>query len=188
MKNIEEVKGVIELKDNGEGHKALKVGGDVLAERVKELIAKHGSKLVSVRYYTSDKIIHSIGEASEEFLKRVMGFSNAYYCMNYSEVTGYLWTDENFKVGGHDLIEELSTQAGKYLLLEISFHDQKSYEMGIEAARVAALDQIKDMLGSLEFYMKAPCLEKEALLHLQTRHRTLVDASSQINSALVRMQ
>jgi hypothetical protein len=40
----------------------------------------------------------------------------------YSETTGYLWTDEKLQVGGHDLIEELSGSAGKFLIFEADVH------------------------------------------------------------------
>ena len=41
----------------------------------------------------------------------------------YSEYTGYLWTDEEVLIGGHDLIEELRGCEGKWLLLEIVVHE-----------------------------------------------------------------
>ncbi|MNJ80064.1 hypothetical protein D3C77_783070 [compost metagenome] len=51
-----------------------------------------------------------------------MGFCDVGYGARYSELTGYLWTDEYLKVGGHDIIEELRSYVGKWLILEIEVH------------------------------------------------------------------
>lgn len=185
---IEIIKGVIELEDNGEGHDVLKVGRDIFAERFEELLCKHESKLVSVRYYVSDQIIRSLDKANEEFMKRMMGASQAGYSISYSETTGYLGTNESCRVGGHDLIDELGTSAGKYLLMEVTFHDQRSYERGITAARDVAITTIQDLKKTLEFHLQAPCLEKVAIEHLHTGLNTLTEASSEVNLQLERLE
>lgn len=41
------------------------------------------------------------------------------YVDQYSEITGCLWTDEELKVGGHDLLAELDSYNGKYLVMEV---------------------------------------------------------------------
>src|SRR5437868_3327415 len=40
---------------------------------------------------------------------------------HYSEITGYLWTDENLMVGGHDLLDELRSHKGSFVHLEIAY-------------------------------------------------------------------
>lgn len=186
MDKVEIIKGQIKKWSNGE-EDVLKVGGEILAEQFQNLLDKYG-KLVTVRYYTSDKKIASLEKAQEEFLKRVMGFTCANYHMHYSEVTGYLWTDENLNVGGHNLLAELSTQVGKYLLMEVIFHDANAYQLGIAEARKVAVEEIQGLKKTLEFHMKAPGLGKDATEHLQTGLNTLTEASSVVNFQLERLE
>src|SRR5712675_1640367 len=42
------------------------------------------------------------------------------YDAHYSDVTGYLWTDEDFKFGGHDMFVFLENNINKYIFLVIS--------------------------------------------------------------------
>lgn len=79
------------------------------------------NKEVSVRYWISDKEI-SISDAIESFALKVMGLCYAKFDVNYSEATGFLWTDEFLKVGGHDLLKELKSYVGKYLIIEIEIN------------------------------------------------------------------
>jgi hypothetical protein len=90
-----------------------------LAERIQSDMEQYG-RYLSVRYFTSDE------EKTEEQLTlelaRVFaGEGEADVGHRYSEVTGYLWTDEDIKVGGHDLMGELHGQRGKFLHLEIGY-------------------------------------------------------------------
>jgi hypothetical protein len=75
-------------------------------------------KKVTVRYWVTDKQITK-DEAQEEFLKTLLGLASGKFGSRYSEITGYLWTDEELNVGGHDLISELKSNIGKWLILEI---------------------------------------------------------------------
>lgn len=129
-KNIT-LEGKLTLGSNGE-EQVLKLDREILAELVQDVVEKYG-KLVSVRYWTSDEKM-SKEKAQHEFLKTVMGFADVEYNMAYSECTGYLWTDESLKIGGHDLLDELYSKVGKYLILEIDFHDLKTYEVGHQEA------------------------------------------------------
>jgi hypothetical protein len=38
-----------------------------------------------------------------------------------SEYTGYLWTDEDLMVGGHDLLAELKSHLGKFCHLYVHY-------------------------------------------------------------------
>lgn len=79
-------------------------------------------KKVSVRYWISDKQCTK-DEAQEDALRHIFGVAETEYGAHYSEYTGYLWTDEEVMVGGHDLLEELKSAAGKWLVLEIDIHE-----------------------------------------------------------------
>lgn len=87
----------------------------------KELSNQISYKTVSVRYWITDKEVTK-DEAQLEFLKRLYGNADCEFRSHYSEITGYLWTDEEIKIGGHDLIEELRSHVGKWLILEIDIH------------------------------------------------------------------
>ena len=43
----------------------------------------------------------------------------------YSELTGYPWTDEWLKIGGHNLIKELESYRDKWAILEIEVHEEQ---------------------------------------------------------------
>jgi hypothetical protein len=79
-------------------------------------------KKVSVRYWVTDKEI-TIEEANELTALISMGIADVDYGHVYSEITGYLWTNEDLKIGGHDLLEELRSNIGKWLILEVKIHD-----------------------------------------------------------------
>lgn len=79
-------------------------------------------KQVSVRYYLANTAL------SEEDLQRaavhtLLGAPRAEYALRYSEITGYLWTDETLQIGGHDLLAELRGHLGSFLHLEITIHE-----------------------------------------------------------------
>jgi hypothetical protein len=95
------------------------VRGMILSEQIAEDIRGYGSCL-TVRYYTADEDIPA-DKVDEAFLHDLYGDTEASYGMNYSEYTGYLWTDDKVNVGGHDLIRELKSQIGQFLHLEISY-------------------------------------------------------------------
>lgn len=79
-------------------------------------------KIVTVRYWVSDKEITK-EEAEEAFMSELMGVTSGNgFRVRYSDLSGYLWTDEEINVGGHDLINELRSSVGKWLILEIEAH------------------------------------------------------------------
>lgn len=91
---------------------------DPLAE---ELQREMDEKQVSVRYWVADRECTK-DEVQENFIKRLCGYANCDFFAHYSEMTGYLWTDEECKIGGHDLLQELRSYLGKWLILEIDIH------------------------------------------------------------------
>ena len=76
------------------------------------------SKPITVRYWISDTQLTK-EQAQEETVHRLCGKGAADYYHRYSELTGYLWTTANLKVGGHDLLAELMSHVGRWLILEI---------------------------------------------------------------------
>lgn len=97
---------------------------EILAETLHDDLSVYGSYL-TVRYYTGPVPVE---DPTKEFIKQLYGAgeltpqeSNIKYDMAYSEYTGYLWTDEEINVGGHDLLTELKSHVGRYLYMEITF-------------------------------------------------------------------
>lgn len=86
-----------------------------------ELENKISGKTVTVRYWTTDKQV-TRNEAIKAFNEKLMGKVDCDFGAHYSEMTGYLFTDEEVNVGGHDLIERLRSYVGKFLILEIELH------------------------------------------------------------------
>ena len=74
---------------------------------------------IFINYYISD-----IKLTEEEFIKNdllslIGGLSFKYQEVYGTEWTGYMWTDEEFKIGGHDLHRELTNHIGKYCFMKI---------------------------------------------------------------------
>lgn len=115
-------KGYISEKRYGEHDDAVFIGeSDMpLAEIFYEDLEE---KQVSVRYWISD-LMRTKQDLQEEFLKTLFGDVDANYMQRYSEITGYLWTDEELNIGGHDLIAEIRGNVGKYIYLEIDVHEK----------------------------------------------------------------
>ena len=95
---------------------------EFLARRIKDDMAKYG-KYLSVQYWISDVAL-SEREIKECYLEQLYGIGKAKYNMHWSEDTGYLWTDEDLMVGGHDLLEELKSHVGKFVHMEISYNQE----------------------------------------------------------------
>ena len=79
-------------------------------------------KKVTCRYWITDQQT-TRDDAQERFLRTLMGEADVQYEPRYSEITGYLWTDEDLNIGGHDLLAELCSSVGKWLILEIDVHN-----------------------------------------------------------------
>jgi hypothetical protein len=93
--------------------------GDPVADVLEDSIR---NKQVSVCYWiTNQKCTKD--EAQEEFLKKLYGAADCYFLSHYSGITGYLWTDEDLVIGGHDLLAELRSNVGSFVVLDITVHD-----------------------------------------------------------------
>jgi hypothetical protein len=99
-------------------------------ERVAEDMADLGNFL-SVRYFVSDQersaddliadVLFQLEGDGHDFTPDGYGGHSIRYETHYSEITGYLWTDELLRIGGHDLLEELRSKVGKFCHLDIGF-------------------------------------------------------------------
>jgi hypothetical protein len=113
--------GFINMQDSGEAMDIVFLGNSQtpLAEILQDEISGHQ---VSARYYISDTE-KDLNQVQVDFIKQLSGEVEAEYLDHYSEITGYLWTDENLQIGGHDLMAEIKSNAGKYLNLIIDIND-----------------------------------------------------------------
>lgn len=77
-------------------------------------------RIIRLRYFVSNEPIPTIEDAEERFVRTLYGgCSSEAYGVFGSEWTGQYGFEQEFVVGGHDLVEELRTHAGKYVLIEI---------------------------------------------------------------------
>ena len=113
-------RGTLRVGDYGESMDVLFLGNDEpLAEVISDDMDEHG-RFLSVRYCTADEP-QDDDAIAEGAVRQMLGEGDVRFHQAYSEITGYLWTDEDLNVGGHDLLAELETQAGRYCLLEIGY-------------------------------------------------------------------
>lgn len=94
----------------------------VLAEATYQGMWRRGC-WASVSYYIADKVMNE-DELQEIHLRVLLGDTQVGYGAHYSDLTGYLWTDEDFVVGGHDLIKEWRGLLGKFLYMKAEFHSE----------------------------------------------------------------
>src|SRR5687767_1229328 len=96
--------GRLAIGRHGEAHDILYCGHQSLAEWADNFLPDR--RQVSIRYWITDKPV-TLEEAQRAAAERIMGQTDIEFGARYSEITGYLWTDEDFKVGGHDMIARL---------------------------------------------------------------------------------
>lgn len=116
--------GWLTFNEDNDGHETVSLDGEPIAE----VLDYMSGRIVTVSYYISNK------EAEEEDLKEdflintLYGNLNSNYGACYSEITGYLWTNDDLQVGGHDLRRELESHVGKFLYLIVEV-DEKAEEI-----------------------------------------------------------
>jgi len=108
--------GRLEEHDHGEAIDILFLSG--IDEPLAETLEWMTGKQVCVRYWITDKQVTK-DEAQEEFMNRLLGAADVKFSSHYSDITGYLWTDEDLNVGGHDLLREFRSSIGSWLILEV---------------------------------------------------------------------
>ncbi len=122
-------KGIVTESDYGENWDALFIGEN--SQPIAEIFEEDfEAKQVTVRYWTSDEE-KTKEEIQESVLRQQFGDVEANYNDAYSEITGYLWSDEDLNIGGHDLLEEIRSYLGKFIYLEVDVHQyyaQRTYK------------------------------------------------------------
>lgn len=118
-----------------------------LVELLEEAIA---GKQVTVRYWITDKQV-TRDEVEEAFLKTVLGLAEVEWFYHYSDITGYMWTDEELNVGGHDLLAELKSHLGKWVILEIEVHASTGEKMYTKELLHKPEDQLTEYERQLRF-------------------------------------
>lgn len=95
-----------------------------LSGQIVEDIEKYGNT-VTVSYWIADEP-HTLDELLENEVKMLAGAADAEYNQRHSDVTGYLWTDASLVIGGHDLLAELESEAGRWCYLSVRFRERPS--------------------------------------------------------------
>ncbi len=134
--------GRIKIRDHGDAMDILFVetqpapdyGDDPFAEILEDDLNLLG-RFVRVRYHISEEQ-RTLEELEENAVKVMAGAANARYQDHHSDVTGYLWTDEELNVGGHDLLQELRSYEGEYLCMVVYFYDTSSLDGVPQVSRV----------------------------------------------------
>ena len=114
MKSSFMIEGWVTVGEHGEGSGILLVNGEPFAEMMEPA---DGEK-VFLHYHVSERQM-TLEECQAELLNRVLGLAESEFFHRYSDPTGYLWTVENCCVGGHNMIAELSSHAGRWLCMQI---------------------------------------------------------------------
>lgn len=89
----------------------------------------YGKRPVTVNYHITDEPVSEM-ELHERLVAMMCGTTHegegdlSYY-HRYSDMTGYLWTDEKFRVGGHNVIAELTTYRGKWCFMTVTIHGDR---------------------------------------------------------------
>lgn len=83
------------------------------------------NKYASIQMLTGDTPI-DINHLDETKIVSMMGQVESAYYHRYSDYTGYLWTVEKFRCGGHDIPKILSSHMGEYIHMEIELYQEKT--------------------------------------------------------------
>ena len=116
MPKLREYSGLLSLHTYGEADDILFLSS--VSEPFCEELQWMVGKSVTVRYWLTDKPCTK-EEAQAEWIQHIFGKADGDFGARYSELTGYLWTDEELNVGGHDLMKRLRGGVGKWLHMEI---------------------------------------------------------------------
>ena len=87
----------------------LTIGGIALSEFIKSFRYKK----VWCIWVVSDKFI-TPEDALMIGVNKAIGIATAKTGDHYSDLTGYLWTDDEGMIGGHDLVQVMECYKGKY--------------------------------------------------------------------------
>lgn len=91
-----------------------------LTKEMEDLCGWRGN-YASIQMLTGDTPI-DLNHIDETKIVSMMGEVDSYYYHRYSDLTGYLWTEEEFKCGGHDIPNILLSHMGEYIHMEIELY------------------------------------------------------------------
>lgn len=113
-------RGQLSYQGHGEADEILFLSSveDPFCEELLWMVGKN----VTVRYWTTDTEVNK-DEAIETTIAQAMGIGYGNFGACYSEATGYLYTNEHLEVGGHDLLGELQSHVGRWLILEVDYSE-----------------------------------------------------------------
>ena len=114
--------GRVERRDYEDTMNVLHVGDIALSEAFAEALNQE-RKQVSVHYYISPEPMTKERRTHAEVMI-ANGEGYAEFIQQFSDTTGYLWTDEELTVGGHDLKTEIGGYVGKWCRLELTIHEE----------------------------------------------------------------
>lgn len=92
----------------------------------KEMAEKCGwfGSFANIQMLTGDTPI-DIDHIDETKIVSMMGEVDSKYYHRYSDLTGYLWTEEEFKCGGHNIPQILQSHMDEYVHMEIELYKPK---------------------------------------------------------------
>lgn len=77
----------------------------------------------NIQILTGDTLI-DIDHIDETKVVSMEGVVESEYYHRYSDCTGYLWTTEEFKAGGHDILQILESHIDEYIHMEIELYEK----------------------------------------------------------------
>ena len=96
----------------------------MLKRKVRKVRKSTTYKYASIQILTGDTPI-DMDHIDETKIVSMEGYVNSHYYHRYSDYTGYLWTEEGFKCGGHDIPKILESHMGEYIHMEIGLYERK---------------------------------------------------------------
>lgn len=85
------------------------VGEVYLAEAIEKIAGWQGKILTFAWHIASEPL--SFHELEDHMIKTAMRHTEARFTHAYSDLTGYLWTNEDITCGGHDILREIQETA-----------------------------------------------------------------------------
>lgn len=118
MSYINTYKGFIQMEYDCDYHECLLIDG----VNIHDVLDDIKNEIVTIKYYISDRESTEEQLMADFLINTLYGSLESEFYVSYSEITGYLWTNDELKIGGHDLRKELEYHNGKYLYMVAEVH------------------------------------------------------------------
>lgn len=112
------ISGKLAEVEHGDGY-TMACDGERIMPKVADMLDRPIQ--ASARWWLSDKPLDDAEARVKVQIDHAVGNLVALYEQAFSEITGYLWTDQELKLGGHDLVPIFEANAGRYIWMEIEF-------------------------------------------------------------------